>query len=135
MRWHNFNEYVVWREAQDVHTLNPDEALAWVLSVLGIKDNYNPNDANDRKEVQEALASPLSAYPDKLERLQNEPQLQTAPNWPDIQAAIGSPDKTSVSELASVIGSAKKPDKTITDKSEPEVEGEPYQEPDGRSPL
>jgi len=142
-KWKNFKDYIEWRnrlhEEEQVHNMTHDEALKWVLSALGIMDNVNPKDQGQKNQINDALSSPLSSYPEKLDSLANQLQIKNASNWPQIQAALGEPEKTTVSKLVAILSANATPKKTISDQPEPEdsenEEGQMYKEPDGRSPL
>ncbi len=142
-KWNNFTEYMEWRnvrvnENEQVHNMTHDEALKWVLSALGIMDNVNPADKSQKNQINDALSSPLSSYPDKLEQLSDQLQLRNSSNWPQIAAVIGSPERSTVSKLISVISSNTTPKNTLSDTPirgrENDKESD-YHEPDGRSPL
>jgi hypothetical protein len=113
-KWKNFAEYVQWREEQ-VHNMSHEEALKWVLSALDIMDNPDPKDQKQRDQINDALSSPLSAYPDKIDALTSQLQLKQSSNWPEIQAALSAPKKTTVSKLISIISRNASPPKTISD--------------------
>lgn len=140
-KWKNFNDYIKWREDTDqVHNMDHGEALKWVLSALGIMDNPNPADRSQKDQINDALASPLSSYPDKLDQLSTQLQLKNSSNWPAIQAVIGAPEKNTVSKLVAVISANATPKRTLSDapvRSDDggDGEGHEYHEPDGRSPL
>ena len=141
-KWKGFRDYAAWRdlaESQDVHNMDHAEALKWVMSALGIMDNPNMADKSQRDQINDALSSPLSAYPDKLEQLSKQLQVKNASNWPAIQAVVAAPERSTVSKLVSVISANAAPKRTITDQPYTEPQGEPddnqYREPDGRSPL
>lgn len=144
-KWNNFNEYVNWRdlsinEDEQVHNMSHDEALKWVLSALGIMDNVNLTDRYQKDQINDALSSPLSSYPDKLEQLSTQPQLKNASNWPQIAAVISVPERNTVSKLISVISANTAPKNTLSDTplrndNSADEEGHDYREPDGRSPL
>lgn len=139
LKWKNFNEYLTWREEQ-VHNMSHDEALKWVLSVLGIMENPNLADKGVKNQINDALSSPLSSYPDKLDSMGNQLQIKNSSNWPQIQAALAEPEQTTVSKLVSVLSANTAPQKTISDQprqvdtDDDDNEGT-YQEPDGKSPL
>lgn len=139
-KWSNFNEYMQWRESTDqVHNMDHGEALKWVLSALGIMDNPDINDKSQKDQINDALSSPLSSYPDKLEELSTQLQLKQSSKWPQIAAVIGSPEKNTVSRLVSVISANATPKKTLSDSpAQPDHgdgDGHEYREPDGKSPL
>lgn len=144
-KWSNFSEYMKWRdknivEAEQVHNMSHDEALKWVLSALGIMDNPNPADKGQKEQINDALSSPLSSYPDKLEQLTTQLQLRNASNRPAIQSVIGAPEKNTVSKLVAVISANATPKATLSDTPVRDDRGgdgggHEYHEPDGRSPL
>lgn len=144
-KWYNFAEYMQWRglninEDDQVHNMSRDEALKWVLSALGIMDNVNLEDKAQKDQINDALSSPLSSYPDKLQQLSNQLQLKNASNWPQIAAVIGSPERNTVSRLISVISANTTPKNTLSDAPTQSDNGSDgsdheYHEPDGRSPL
>jgi hypothetical protein len=144
-RLSNFREYMKWRtenvnEDEQVHNMNQKEALKWVFSALGIIDNVNPDDKSQKDQINDALSSPLSSYPDKLAQLSDQLQLKYASNWPQIASVISSPERNTVSRLISVISLNSTPSKTISDapvRSDNGNDGEGlnYHQPDGKSPL
>lgn len=138
-KWKSFNEYKNWRlNEEQVHNMSHDEALKWVLSALGIMDNADLHDADQRNEINDALSSPLSSYPQKLDSLATQLQLQNSTNWPQIQAALADPQKTTVSKFVSLLSANTAPQRTVSDRAAPEDDeqvGQTYREPDGKSPL
>jgi hypothetical protein len=145
-KWKNFTEYMKWRdttinEDEQVHNMNHEEALKWVFSSLGIMDNANPKDKSQKDQINDALSSPLSSYPDKLEQLSTQLQLKNASNWPQIAAVIGAPERNTVSKLIAVISANATPKNTLSDAPVRSDDGDDgsnghhYKEPDGRSPL
>jgi len=142
-KWKSFKEYVDWRlnEEEQVHNMSHDEALKWVMSALGIMDNINPKDQGQRRQINDAISSPLSAYPSKLDSLRDQLQVKNASNWPQIEAALADPEKTTVSKLISLLSAGSATERRVSDAPSPlgdteeNEDGQLYKEPDGRSPL
>jgi hypothetical protein len=140
-RLKTFREYFDQRisEEEQVHNMDHNEALKWVLSALGIMKNPNPEDKSQRDQIDDVISSPLSAYPEKLKSLGQQLQLKYADNWPRIAALIGSPENTTVSKLVSVLSANSRPDKSITEPArttdDDEEDDHEYTEPDGNQPL